>query len=107
MQGATGEAAPRQMAVDDGKTQGNGPGRTKILLHPGHRRRNSSATAARLRMTEKALGWVMIGSVRTRTNREQSLFLIEPWPASAPMGQGPIKSRLGFSAASSEEAAKG
>jgi hypothetical protein len=35
MQGATGEAAPRQMAVDDGKTQGDGPGRTKILLHPG------------------------------------------------------------------------
>jgi hypothetical protein len=54
----------------------------------GNRRRNSSATAARLRMTEKALGWVMIGSVRTRTNREQSQgSRSSRWPASAPMGK--------------------
>jgi hypothetical protein len=39
-------------------------------------------------MTEKALGWVMIGSVRTRTNREQSQgSRSSRWPASAPMGK--------------------
>src|SRR5271169_5179393 len=42
----------------------------------GNNRRNSSATAARLRMTERTVGWVMIGSVPrgsdTRTKREQS-----------------------------------
>src|SRR6476661_8052774 len=32
MQGSAREAAPRQMAVDDGKAQGKGLGRTKILL---------------------------------------------------------------------------
>jgi hypothetical protein len=35
MQSAAGEAVPRQVAVDDGKAQGDGLGRTKIPLHPG------------------------------------------------------------------------
>jgi hypothetical protein len=35
MQGAAREAAPRQVAVDDGKAQGDGLGRTETLLHPG------------------------------------------------------------------------
>jgi hypothetical protein len=35
MQGAAREAAPRQVAVDEGKAQGDGLGRTEILLHPG------------------------------------------------------------------------
>jgi hypothetical protein len=35
----------------------------KSSSNRGNRRRNSSATAARLRMTEKALGWVMVGSL--------------------------------------------
>src|ERR1043166_8184836 len=36
----------------------------KSSSNRGNRRRNSSAMAARLRMTERALGWVMVGSVR-------------------------------------------
>jgi hypothetical protein len=78
----------------------------------GNRRRNSSATAARLRMTEKALGWVMVGSVRdTRTKQEQSQGSRSSRSRpSAPIGQvlGQVLGQVfGFSAASSEEAAKG
>ena len=74
MQRAAGEAALRQVPIDGGKAKGMGlAARNPSIL--GNNRRNSSATAARLRITERAVGGVMIGSVptgrHTRTKQEQ------------------------------------
>jgi hypothetical protein len=73
MQGAAEETAPRQMAVDDGKAQGDSLGRTEIPLHPGQQAAQFLGNGGAIAHHGKGTG---LGHDRlcpdTRTKQEQS-----------------------------------